>query len=75
MRFSLVVGTIKRTVELDRLLGSLAKQSCQDFELIVVDQNPDNGSWIGSRPMKEDSPSFTSGVPLGFQGQETRAWQ
>jgi len=42
MRFSLVVGTIKRTVELDRLLGSLAKQSCQDFELIVVDQNPDN---------------------------------
>jgi glycosyltransferase involved in cell wall biosynthesis len=42
MRFSLVVGTIKRTVELDRLLGSLGKQSCQDFELIVVDQNRDH---------------------------------
>jgi glycosyltransferase involved in cell wall biosynthesis len=42
MRFSLVVGTIKRTVQLDRLLGSLAMQSCQDFELIVVDQNRDD---------------------------------
>jgi glycosyltransferase involved in cell wall biosynthesis len=42
MKFSLVLGTVKRTVELDRLLGSLAKQSYQDFELIVVDQNPDD---------------------------------
>ncbi len=42
MRFSLVVATINRTVELDRLLESLAKQSCQDFELIVVDQNRDD---------------------------------
>jgi glycosyltransferase involved in cell wall biosynthesis len=42
MRFSLVLCTVERTVELNRLLDSLAKQSFQDFELIVADQNRDD---------------------------------
>jgi len=39
---SLIVATINRVAELDRLLGSLEDQSCRDFEVIVVDQNPDD---------------------------------
>jgi glycosyltransferase involved in cell wall biosynthesis len=42
MRFSLIVATIGRTVELGRLFESLAKQSHRDFEVILVDQNPDD---------------------------------
>lgn len=39
---SLIVATVERTVELDRLFASLAAQTFQDFEVIVVDQNVDN---------------------------------
>jgi glycosyltransferase involved in cell wall biosynthesis len=39
---SLVVATINRAYELDRLLSSLDKQTCKDFEVIVVDQNLDD---------------------------------
>jgi glycosyltransferase involved in cell wall biosynthesis len=39
---SLIVATLHRVPELDRLLASLEEQSCRDFEVIVVDQNPDN---------------------------------
>jgi glycosyltransferase involved in cell wall biosynthesis len=40
--FSLVVATKDRTMELARLLGSLACQETRDFEVIIVDQNPDD---------------------------------
>lgn len=38
---SLIVATLHRTTELERLLASLDAQSFTDFEVIVVDQNPD----------------------------------
>jgi glycosyltransferase involved in cell wall biosynthesis len=38
---SLVVPTVGRVSDLDRLLASLAAQSCKHFELIIVDQNED----------------------------------
>lgn len=41
-RLSLVMATLGRTVEIDRCVDSLVAQTCQDFELIVVDQNPDD---------------------------------
>lgn len=40
--FSLIVTTLGRTTELDRLLGSLDKQTYHNFETIIVDQNPDD---------------------------------
>ncbi|MEH2310938.1 MAG: glycosyltransferase [Nostoc sp.] len=42
MRFSLIVPTINRVNELERLFQSLATQDHNDFEVIVVDQNLDN---------------------------------
>jgi glycosyltransferase involved in cell wall biosynthesis len=39
---SLIVATIGRVAELDRLFCSLDRQTCRDFEVIVVDQNPDD---------------------------------
>ncbi|WP_144107710.1 glycosyltransferase family 2 protein [Paraburkholderia sp. BCC1886] len=42
MKFSLIVATFGRSIELDRLFASLASQSYRDFEVIVVDQNEDD---------------------------------
>jgi glycosyltransferase involved in cell wall biosynthesis len=42
MRFSLIVATKGRTVELGAFLESLKRQHTADFEVIVVDQNEDD---------------------------------
>jgi glycosyltransferase involved in cell wall biosynthesis len=38
--FSLIVCTVGRTKPLLRLLNSLSVQQFEDFELVIVDQNP-----------------------------------
>jgi glycosyltransferase involved in cell wall biosynthesis len=65
MKFSLVTGTVGRTVELDRLLDSLGKQSCQDFELIVADQNPDDRLLNRLRPYEGRFPIVHLQCSLG----------
>jgi glycosyltransferase involved in cell wall biosynthesis len=42
MNFSLIMATVGRTQELEHFLNSLIKQTGISFELIVVDQNPDD---------------------------------
>jgi len=42
IKISLVVATLGRTVELEKLFKSLADQDRSDFEVIVVDQNTDD---------------------------------
>src|SRR5829696_2800034 len=42
MRFSLILPTIERTDEIQCFLASLYAQTYRDFEVIVVDQNPDD---------------------------------
>jgi glycosyltransferase involved in cell wall biosynthesis len=39
---SLIVATVNRVSEVERFLGSLDRQTYIDFEVIVVDQNPDD---------------------------------
>src|SRR5438876_10469052 len=40
--FDLIVATVDRVDELDRLLGSLERQTHGDFRVLVVDQNEDD---------------------------------
>lgn len=40
--FDLVVATVDRTAELDRLLSSLDRQTYRGFRVVVVDQNEDD---------------------------------
>ncbi len=40
--FSLIVATLNRVDELERLLSSLDSQAYKEFEVIIVDQNPDD---------------------------------
>jgi glycosyltransferase involved in cell wall biosynthesis len=40
-QFSLIIPTVGRTEELEKLLGSLANQRPVDFEIVIVDQNED----------------------------------
>lgn len=42
LKFSLVLATIGRDDEVEAFLDSLSRQSYRNFELIVVDQNPDD---------------------------------
>jgi len=41
-KFSLIVPTIGRADEIEQLFDSLTRQGTSDFEVIVVDQNPDD---------------------------------
>ena len=41
MKFSLVLPTIGRTREISRFLASLDAQTYRNFELVIIDQNPD----------------------------------
>ncbi|RLB05041.1 MAG: glycosyltransferase family 2 protein [Deltaproteobacteria bacterium] len=41
-KFSLIMATVGRTKEVKRFLEHLDRQTYRDFELIVVDQNPDD---------------------------------
>jgi glycosyltransferase involved in cell wall biosynthesis len=41
IRFSLVLATVDRTVELEKFLLSLEAQTYRNFEVILIDQNPD----------------------------------
>jgi len=40
--FDIIVSTLGRVAELDRLLGSLARQTYRAFRVIVIDQNRDD---------------------------------
>jgi glycosyltransferase involved in cell wall biosynthesis len=42
MKFSLILATVGRTSQPACFLAALDRQICRDFELIVVDQNPDD---------------------------------
>lgn len=42
MKFSLIVPTLNRVQELERLFQSIAEQDYKAIEVIVVDQNPDD---------------------------------
>jgi glycosyltransferase involved in cell wall biosynthesis len=42
LRVSLIVATVGRERELERLLESLEAQTFRDFEVLVIDQNPDD---------------------------------
>src|ERR1700749_1024458 len=50
---SLIVASLHRTAELERLLASLETQSFRDFEVIVIDQNPDQrlADVLGKHPV------------------------
>jgi glycosyltransferase involved in cell wall biosynthesis len=42
LRFSLIVATLGRTTELEKLFASIAAQGRKDVEIVVVDQNDDS---------------------------------
>ncbi|WP_372764334.1 glycosyltransferase family 2 protein, partial [Litorivivens sp.] len=42
LKYSLILATIGRSIEVERFLASLDRQTYRSFELIVVDQNDDD---------------------------------
>lgn len=56
MRFSLILATVGRVKEPERFLASLDAQTYRDFELIVVDQNPDDRLQVILQPYCERFP-------------------
>jgi len=57
MRYSILLATCGRTQELHQFFASLIAQTCRDFQVIVIDQNPDD------RLVKELEP-YTRQFPL-----------
>ena len=55
LRLDLVVATVDRTDDLERLLGSLETQTHTGFRLVVVDQNADDrvASLLAAHPSLE----------------------
>jgi len=53
MKFSLVLATLNRVEELKNFLSSLSAQSYRNFELLVVDQNPDDRLLAVLQPYQE----------------------
>ena len=41
MKFTLILATLGRSDEVRRMLESLKRQSYQDFEVVLIDQNSD----------------------------------
>jgi len=73
---SLVMGTYRRAAELEPMLASLRAQSHQDFELIVVDQNPDDrvvpllrplvAGGVTVRHLRQAQPNLSAARNLGL---------
>ena len=42
MLYSILLATVDRTREVNQFLSSLARQNWRDFEVLVIDQNPDD---------------------------------
>lgn len=55
MKFSLIISTLGRHVEVIDFLRTIEGQTCRDFEVIIVDQNDDN---MLADAVKALSPSF-----------------
>jgi len=74
---SLILATYARTSELGRLFQSLAEQRFKDFEVVVVDQNPDERistylekagkSGICIRHIKHALPNLSAARNIGIQ--------
>jgi len=65
-KFSLVLATVGRTSELERFLAHLDAQSYRNFELIVIDQNPDDRLVAVMSPYKERFPVIRCRSPIGL---------
>jgi GT2 family glycosyltransferase len=74
---SLVLATVGRTDELDRMFDSLAAQTFRDFEVIVVDQNADDrlsphlerarSAGIAVRHLKHSPPNLAAARNAGIE--------
>jgi len=53
-KFSLVVATLGRDAELNRLFESLINQDYKDFEIVIVDQNKDDRVKVIAEKFKND---------------------
>lgn len=56
VRFSLLMCTLGRTEELHGFLTSLREQTYRNFELLIVDQNPDDHLWPVLKEYETDFP-------------------